>query len=125
MPRSKGNDAVHNDVMNTGTAYGVVKIDGIFFENSSVRSADITDGSSQTAFMSETFVSDSRPINDVALTAGNDNSTTAPALTDYAGQCSLSNKRITDRGSRWIYAAPGHSMYNHRRPPNDSGVDRY
>jgi prepilin-type processing-associated H-X9-DG protein len=27
------------------------------------------------------------------------------------------------RGVIWMYGAPGHSMYNHARPPNDRGVD--
>lgn len=27
------------------------------------------------------------------------------------------------RGSKWHYGAPGHSLYNHRRPPNDTRVD--
>ena len=27
------------------------------------------------------------------------------------------------RGSRWLYGAPGHSMYNHIRVPNDPDVD--
>ncbi len=27
------------------------------------------------------------------------------------------------RGSKWHYGAPGHSMYNHRRVPNDARVD--
>jgi prepilin-type N-terminal cleavage/methylation domain-containing protein/prepilin-type processing-associated H-X9-DG protein len=119
----QGNDAVHDYVMNTGTVYGVVLTDGIFFENSKIRFADITDGTSSTVCFSETYQSDGQPKNDVILTTGNDNKTVAPALTDYAGQCFITNKRITDRGSRWIYAAPGHSMYNHRRPPNDPGVD--
>jgi prepilin-type N-terminal cleavage/methylation domain-containing protein/prepilin-type processing-associated H-X9-DG protein len=119
----QGNDAVHNYVMNVGTTYDVVNADGVFFENSAVRIADVSDGTSQTVCFSETFQSDHRPINDVILTAGNDNKTTAPRLTDYTSQCSINNKRITDRGSRWMYAAPGHSMYNHRRPPNDPGCD--
>jgi prepilin-type processing-associated H-X9-DG protein len=119
----QGNDAVHNYVMNTGTAYGVVAVNGVFFENSRVRMGDVIDGSSQTVFFSETLQSDGNPINSVILTAGNDNSSVAPALTDYAGQCSVANMGIVDRGSRWMYAAPGHSMYNHRRPPNDPGVD--
>jgi prepilin-type N-terminal cleavage/methylation domain-containing protein/prepilin-type processing-associated H-X9-DG protein len=119
----QGNDAVHNYVMNTGTRYVVVDTDGVFFENSKIGFGDITDGTSSTACFSETFQSDGQPINDVILTTGNDNKTTAPPLTDYASQCSVNNKRITDRGSRWMYAAPGHSMYNHRRPPNDPGVD--
>jgi prepilin-type processing-associated H-X9-DG protein/prepilin-type N-terminal cleavage/methylation domain-containing protein len=119
----QGNDAVHNYVMNVGTTYDVANTDGVFYENSAVRFADVTDGTSQTVCFSETYQSDHQPINDVILTAGNDNKTVAPRLTDYASQCSINNTRITDRGSRPIYAAPGHSMYNHRRPPNDSGVD--
>ena len=27
------------------------------------------------------------------------------------------------RGVKWLYGAPGHSMYNHRRPPNDPKYD--
>ena len=27
------------------------------------------------------------------------------------------------RGSKWFYGAPGHSMYNHRRRPNDPQYD--
>ena len=119
----QGNDAVHNYNMNTGTVYTVLNSDGVFFENSSLSMKNITDGSSQTVFFSETLQSDGQPTNDVILTPGNNNATNAPPLTDYASQCSITNMRITDRGSRWIYAAPGHSMYNHRRPPNDSGVD--
>src|SRR5713226_7115781 len=44
----QGNDAVHDYVMNTGTVYGVVFTDGVFFENSKIRFADITDGTSST-----------------------------------------------------------------------------
>ena len=119
----QGKDAVHDYNMNTGTFYGVANSDGIFFENSAVRARDILDGTSQTICISETYQSDGVPINDVILTPGNDNKTTAPPLTDYVSQCHLGNPFITDRGSRWMYAAPGHSMYNHRRGPNDPGVD--
>jgi prepilin-type N-terminal cleavage/methylation domain-containing protein/prepilin-type processing-associated H-X9-DG protein len=119
----QGNDAVHKYVTNTGTMYGVVDTNGVFFENSKIGFGDITDGTASTACFSETLQSDRQPINDVILTTGNDNQTTAPPLTDYASQCSITNMRVTERGSRWIYAAPGNSMYNHRRPPNDPGVD--
>ena len=119
----QGSDAVHNYNMNTGSVYSVLNADGVFFENSSIGMRDLTDGSSQTVLFSETVQSDGQPKNDVILTPGNDNATNCPPLTDYASQCSIANMRITDRGSRWIYAAPGHSMYNHRRPPNDPGVD--
>ncbi|MCA9070710.1 MAG: hypothetical protein KDA84_17390, partial [Planctomycetaceae bacterium] len=45
---------------------------------------------------------------------------TRPELTDYASQCHQAGLRLQQtRGSRWLYGAPGHSMYNHMRPPND------
>jgi prepilin-type processing-associated H-X9-DG protein len=58
------------------------------------------------------------------LTRGNDNVTQGPELTDYNAQCTGPGLRLQQtRGSRWLYGAPGHSMYNHRRPPNDPRVD--
>jgi prepilin-type processing-associated H-X9-DG protein len=46
-------------------------------------------------------------------------------LTDYATQCQSAGLILQQtRGSKWLYGAPGHSMYNHIRPPNDiSGPD--
>jgi prepilin-type processing-associated H-X9-DG protein len=47
-----------------------------------------------------------------------------PELTNYASQCSGEGLRLQQtRGSRWLYGAPGHSMYNHMRGPNDPGID--
>jgi prepilin-type N-terminal cleavage/methylation domain-containing protein/prepilin-type processing-associated H-X9-DG protein len=131
--------AVHNYPLNTGTTYPVsprnprgVAVTGIFFENSRVRFADITDGSSMTVCISETVKSEGgptswdgvSPTNGFVLTAGNDNATTGPELTDYAGQCHQAGLRLQQtRGSRWLYGAPGHSMYNHMRPPNDPDID--
>lgn len=101
--------AVHNYPLNTGTTYPVsprnpagTSVTGVFFENSSVRFADLTDGS----------------------TAGSDNATNGPELTDYKSQCQGAGLPLQQtRGSRWLYGAPGHSMYNHIRPPNHSEVD--
>lgn len=131
--------AVHNYPLNTGTTYplsprnpGGVPVTGVFFENSSVRFADITDGASHTVCISETIKSEGgpstwdgvSPTNGFVLTSGNDNSTTGPELTDYASQCHQAGLRLQQtRGSRWLYGAPGHSMYNHMRPPNDPDVD--
>ena len=58
------------------------------------------------------------------LTQGNDNASSGPELTDYAAQCHGAGLRLQQtRGSRWLYGAPGHSMYNHVRVPNSPDVD--
>lgn len=133
------NSAVHNYPLSTGTTYplsprnpGRVPVTGVFFENSRVGFASITDGSSNTVCISETVKSEGgpstwdgfSPTNGFVLTAGNDNATVGPELTDYATQCHQPGLRLQQtRGSRWLYGAPGHSMYNHMRPPNDPDVD--
>jgi len=132
---------IHNYPLNTGTTYPVsprnpsgVKITGIFFENSAVRFSDIKDGLSQTVCISETVKGDPAgpttwdgvsATNGFVLTQGNDNLLTGPELTNYASQCSGAGLLLQQtRGSKWLYGAPGHSMYNHIRPPNDrSGPD--
>jgi prepilin-type N-terminal cleavage/methylation domain-containing protein/prepilin-type processing-associated H-X9-DG protein len=132
--------AVHSYPLNTGTTFpvsprnaGGVPVTGIFFENSRVRFADITDGTSQTVCISETVHSQVggpttwdgvSATNGFALTQGNDNGLNGPELTSYPSQCSGSGLLIQQtRGSKWLYGAPGHSMYNHIRVPNDPGVD--
>lgn len=133
------NSAVHNYPLNTGTTYplsprnpGGVPVTGVFFENSSVGFRDFLDGSSQTVCISETIIAEGGPstwdgvsrTNGFVLTRGNNNSSTGPELTDYAGQCHGSGLLLQQtRGSRWLYGAPGHSMYNHLRPPNDPDID--
>ena len=131
----------HNYPMNTGTTFPVspnnpskVPITGIFFENSNVRFSMVTDGSSQTVCFSETVKADpSGPTtwdgvsqtNGFVLDQGNDNGFNGPELTNYAAQCSGAGLVLQQtRGSKWLYGAPGHSMYNHIRRPNDtSGPD--
>ncbi len=141
--------ATHNYNMNVGSNYPVVgnilaanmpspafigTPNGPFFENSAVSLAMITDGTSNTAAVTETrrsqqtstFAND--PLN-VFLITGN-NSTTGPAITsdaDYTSMClslpSSTTQFQATKGVRWMYGAPGHSMYNHRRPPNDLNPD--
>lgn len=131
----------HNYPLNTGTTYPVspnnpskVPITGIFFENSRVRFSDIKDGASNTVCVGETVKSDpSGPTtwdgvsqtNGFVLDKGNDNLFMGPELVDYASQCFSAGLVLQQtRGSKWLYGAPGHSMYNHIRPPNDtSGPD--
>ncbi|MEM9586007.1 MAG: DUF1559 domain-containing protein, partial [Planctomycetota bacterium] len=131
--------AVHNYPLNTGTTYPLsprnprrVPVTGVFFENSSLSTASISDGLSQTICISETVKSEGGPsvwdgkskTNGFVLTRGNDNETNGPELTDIDSQCQGAGLRLQQtRGSRWLYGAPGHSMYNHMRRPNDPNVD--
>jgi prepilin-type N-terminal cleavage/methylation domain-containing protein/prepilin-type processing-associated H-X9-DG protein len=136
----QGDSGVHNYNLNTGTTYPVsprnpwgLKVTGIFFENSSVKASEIVDGLAQTVCISETIKAEGgpnvwdgvSPTNGFVLTRGNTNAPpNGPGLTDYDTQCSGSGLQLQQtRGSRWIYGAPGHSMYNHIRGPNDPRVD--
>jgi prepilin-type N-terminal cleavage/methylation domain-containing protein/prepilin-type processing-associated H-X9-DG protein len=129
-----------NYVFNTGTTHAVspwnpsgVPVTGPFFENSATRLADIGDGTATTAAISETTCSDptdpptwdGRSFTDGILLAGGGNDgTIAPELTSPATQCTTAGLRIAHvRGSRWAFGAPGHTLYNHLRPPNNSAHD--
>jgi prepilin-type N-terminal cleavage/methylation domain-containing protein/prepilin-type processing-associated H-X9-DG protein len=141
--------ATHNYPMNSGSDYPVVanisaanmpspafagNPNGPFYENSRTSPADFLDGMSTTVGISETvrsgpastFAND--PLN-VFLVTGN-NSSTGPAITsdkDYQSLCLSQTSSTTQfqatKGVRWNYGAPGHSMYNHRRVPNDPRPD--
>ena len=141
--------ATHNYNMNVGSNYPVCSNipaawqpspnftgppNGPFFENSQVGPAAFTDGMSNTVALSETFRSQQTstfatdPLG-VFLITGN-NSSSGPAITsdaDYASLCLSQAPATTQfqatRGVRWYYGAPGHSMYNHRRSPNDLQPD--
>jgi prepilin-type processing-associated H-X9-DG protein len=59
-----------------------------------------------------------------------DNKTNGPPLTsdaDYASLClslpATTTQFQATKGVRWHYGAPGHTMYNHRRTPNDPQPD--
>jgi prepilin-type N-terminal cleavage/methylation domain-containing protein/prepilin-type processing-associated H-X9-DG protein len=140
---ANGQFATHDYNVNVGSAYPVVQNpaspltgepNGPFFENSRVSPADLTDGMSDTVAISETIRSTptSTYANDplgVFLITG-DNKTNAPPIisdADYASRClslpSSTTQFQATRGVRWHYGAPGHSMYNHRRPPNDKQPD--
>jgi prepilin-type N-terminal cleavage/methylation domain-containing protein/prepilin-type processing-associated H-X9-DG protein len=139
---------VTNYVMNTGTTFPVsvknpsgVPVTGIFFENSRVRIGDITDGTSSTVCLGEQVLSDPNdstgtgvvnasgtwtgglPTTGFALTTGNNNTNAGPALLNYPGDCVAGNRLQLTRGNRLLYGAPGHTMYNHIRVPNDKNID--
>jgi prepilin-type N-terminal cleavage/methylation domain-containing protein/prepilin-type processing-associated H-X9-DG protein len=131
--------AVHNYPLCTGTTFPVsprnptgIPVNGVFFENSAVGVQSILDGTSQTVCVSETIVSDGTatvwdgvsPTNGFVLALGGNDSTIGPQLVNYPADCSGPGLKLNQtRGVIWVYGAPGHSMYNHARPPNDSGID--
>ena len=135
--------ATHNYNVNVGACYSVVQTpvaplrgvpNGVFFENSRVGPADIIDGMSNTVAVTETVRStaSSTYANDplgVFLVTGNNSSTGPPISSDadYASLCLSLPSNTTQfqatRGVRWHYGAPGHSMYNHLRAPNDKLPD--
>src|SRR5205823_5345325 len=108
--------------------------------------ADFLDGMSLTVGITETV----RSVLDASTTADptglvafgldplagfvitGDNKTSSaganPPITDdasYQSLCLVAKPQgfQTTRGVRWNYGAPGHSMYNHRRVPNDRRYD--
>jgi prepilin-type N-terminal cleavage/methylation domain-containing protein/prepilin-type processing-associated H-X9-DG protein len=135
--------ATHNYNFNVGSGYPAVQYpvapltgtpNGPFYENSRVGPESFTDGLSNTVAVAETVRStaSSTYANDpqgVFLITGN-NSTTGPPLSsdaDYAALClslpSATTQFQATRGVRWHYGAPGHSLYNHLRAPNDRQPD--
>jgi prepilin-type N-terminal cleavage/methylation domain-containing protein/prepilin-type processing-associated H-X9-DG protein len=135
------NYGMHNYLLNVGNQYPLLtnpiaplvgQPNGVFYENVAVKIAAISDGLSNTIASSETIRSvpglafATNPLNGFVITGNN--KTTGPPIssdTDYQNLC-LTNSppgfQVT-RGSKWHYGAPGHSMYNHRRVPNDSRFD--
>lgn len=139
---AQANYGMHNYLLNVGNQYPVLPQpiaplagvpNGIFYENTAVRLAMVTDGLSNTVAISESirsvpgiaFAND--PLNGFVITGNN--KTTGPPISsdaDYQTLCVAPAPTLVfqvTRGSKWHYGAPGHSMYNHRRTPNDRRVD--
>lgn len=143
LAQGPGFAGITNYVMNTGSTVAVstknpsaTPVTGIFFENSKISTEDITDGPSQTICLSEQIISDpgdktnasgnwngNTPSTGFVLTVGNNNTNNGPELLNYATDCLSGGKLQLTRGSRILYGAPGHTMYNHIRGPNDQGID--
>jgi prepilin-type processing-associated H-X9-DG protein len=107
-----------------------------------VRISDVMDGASQTICLSEQVLSDPAdptgtnvknasgtwtgmtPSTGFALMNGNNNTNNGPDLINYPGECVGGNNKLQlTRGNRLLYGAPGHTMYNHIRGPNDMQMD--
>jgi prepilin-type processing-associated H-X9-DG protein len=141
------NYASHNYDLNVGSKYPLQEVlptsvvspfgvlpNGDFFKNRGVKPSEFIDGTSNTVAAAETIRSNQNSTyatdpTRVFLVTGN-NTSTGPPLTsnaDYATYyLSLPSATIqfqTTKGVRWHYSLPGHSMYNHRRVPNDQNPD--
>jgi prepilin-type N-terminal cleavage/methylation domain-containing protein/prepilin-type processing-associated H-X9-DG protein len=131
-----------NYLVNTGTTYPIspfctskLPITGIFFDNSSVRVADITDGTSETVAVSETIKSEHggpevlewdghSTTTGFLMTRGATNNGGGPELLSYNDQCTGAGLLMLNlRGSSWILGVPAVTMYNHDRTPNDFRID--
>ena len=95
--------------------------DGLFYQNSKVRPADVTDGLSHTVAFAESL-----------LGAGGSNRTGATgdvrlfykqvtALSPAA--CEASTTLVADRGALWADGAYNAGLYNHLLPPNSPTMD--
>jgi prepilin-type N-terminal cleavage/methylation domain-containing protein/prepilin-type processing-associated H-X9-DG protein len=92
--------------------------DGIFFNNSHIRIADIADGTSNTALMSEQILGP----------GGSPLSTPSDPRLVYASVharapvddtiCSAATTFLTDRGARWADGEVQYGLYDHHYPPN-------
>jgi prepilin-type processing-associated H-X9-DG protein len=139
--QAQANYGMHNYLLNVGNQYPVLtnpvpqlfgQPNGIFYENVAVRISAITDGLSNTVAISESVRAvpgigfADNPLNGFVITGNN--KTSGPPISSDADYLSLcvtptpAGFQVT-RGSKWHYGAPGHSLYNHRRAPNDRQVD--
>jgi prepilin-type processing-associated H-X9-DG protein/prepilin-type N-terminal cleavage/methylation domain-containing protein len=95
--------------------------DGVFFINSEIRIAQIADGTSKTALLSESVLGEPRPANHDPQTEYKF-SFLAP-LTDAL--CSGANQwNVSDpRGFSWVNGEFRCALYNHRTTPNSATPD--
>ena len=106
-----------NYQMNVGTRHSVIDNNGVLYENSRISFADLLDGSSQTALISEVVRSSAISLNWII-------ETTNQRIVSYDVTCRPNGPAVPRaRGNRWIYGAPNHTMYSHHRPPNHPEPD--
>jgi prepilin-type N-terminal cleavage/methylation domain-containing protein/prepilin-type processing-associated H-X9-DG protein len=102
--------------------------DGIFFPSSKVRIADIVDGTSNTALMSESLMGPGGTYLNTAPVAGSPQSSLVytfvggPGLMD-SGVCQSARLWRTDRNSKWADSETYCTLYDHGYGPNSLEVD--
>jgi len=97
--------------------------DGVFFLGSRTRLSEITDGSSNTAAVSERTLgvafatSPPRPMNVILELATGGEPTNDTCANPSAGGWN------SERGAKWIVGNYGNTLYNHALPPNSATWD--
>ncbi len=100
------------------TIYTSSTTDGVFYEGSTTRIADITDGTSNTALFSESTLG---PGGTATLTEKNagDVVVSLRSLPMTEATCSVIGSSVsTTRGERWVDGWPRYSGYDHALMPN-------
>ncbi|MFO0909044.1 MAG: DUF1559 domain-containing protein [Isosphaeraceae bacterium] len=104
---------------------------GIFYFNSSTRIAEITDGTSNTAMISESLIGDGSasgslagPV-DVSMVAVQV-SGGSPIYTPLSeAECASASSTFFRRNSAWVQGSYQHALYSHYLTPNSKKVDCY
>lgn len=107
------------------TNYGMPKPDGVFFQDSSIKFKDITDGTSNTVMMSEKMTGDgsngiSSPLTDT-FQPGTYPATADEALADChaVNVADLTKQGNSNVGAPWISPSHSTTYYYHVMVPND------
>ena len=100
--------------------------DGVFFSASEVSLADISDGTSNTAMVSERLLGNGQS----SVTAPMNEREQRRTMLELpfgqiptADQCDSDGQPNALRGERWIFGNYGNTLYNHGRVPNDLRLD--
>ena len=100
--------------------------DGVFYVNSATRTSDITDGTSHTAFMSESTLGNGPESTNDATQVESD------TAYKFVQSAPLTESRCADarrfnvtsrRGFAWVSGELRCALYNHYYPPNYAGFD--